>query len=1200
MTSLVLAKSSATGRSGFLLYLRRLEMTGFKSFPDHVRLDFLKGITAIVGPNGSGKSNISDAIRWVLGEHNPRVLRGSRMEDVIFNGSDCRRALGAAEVTLVLDNSDRRAPIDCDEIVISRRMYRSGESEYLLNNAVCRLKDVRDLFLDTGLGRNSYAIVEQGRVDAILSASSDERRAFFDETAGVAKCKARKQEALAKLDDVERNIVRVWDLINELSVRVETLRGQADQARKYLRLRDRLADLETGLLGNRYIAGKNRLEAISLEITELRSKYAAASDRVSATEVELSQTRSAISAIDAKLESINAQLTEIVASVERCEGRQAVARERIRLLGQEKARLAKERQECESQLGQLQAHLAQEQQKLANLIAKVSVVAAELRASENELAEFLTGAAALEQAIENLKGEIVGVASELADCRNALSDSRARLETGMRNLTKLDERLEQIRAARKDALAEADSIQRQLEQALSGRQGVRRRLEQLETMKSAADKELAELARAVDVKRRNLGREESRLLALKELDKAHEGFFEGVRAVLEGFGGRPGMLGVVADLIRVAPKYVPAIEAALGSALQDIVVETDAIARECIQFLKDKNRGRATFLPLDLLRVPPTAHLQESVRSCPGVVGLASSLVEVSKEGARLAVDHLLGRTVIAVDLDAAVALARKLNGSARIVTLDGDIISQGGSITGGSRESRDRGILTRRAQIEQLTGRVDQMRRELIDLERLLEESEKRRTGIEVDIDSLGAELKNADLLIAELTGKLQSLKKDIDRLELEEKLTLDERAELEQSLNRYRQQVSELTRRLEELQESEKRLEEELGQKQASLRVGQSSRDTINERITNLRVDLGKNEEAVRAQRATIQRLDGEIAAVRLRLSELASRGLQSQKAMEDAHAEIQAAVRDREQLESRKASLEEELKRLKQERLDASSRIAEHELAVREARRELNGLAKEISSREVEIARVSENLSAIASRLREEYMMEPELLQIRDLGMDEASALSAIESLKQSIRELGPVNTAAVEEFEEAEERYRFLCSQRDDLVNAKKTLNDVIAEIDEEMKRRFKQTFEIVNEYFREMFVRLFDGGRAQLVLDNPDDLLSTGIEIYAEPPGKRLQSLSLLSGGERALTAIALVFAMMKANPSPFAVLDEIDAALDEANVSKFSKVLRELSQTTQFLVVTHRRGTMEAADALYGVIMEESGVSKVVSVKLED
>lgn len=1186
------------GRSGLVLYLKRLEMTGFKSFPDHIALEFLRGVTAIVGPNGSGKSNISDAIRWVLGEHNPRVLRGSKMEDVIFGGSDKRRALGAAEVTLVLDNKERRAPLDCEEIRISRRMYRSGESEYLLNNSICRLKDIRDLFLDTGLGRNSYAIVEQGRVDAILNARPDERRAFFDEAAGVAKCKARKQEALSKLDDAERNLVRVWDLINELSVRVETMRGQAEKAKTYMELYGELADLETGLLGNRFLAGKARLDALGSEMNDLNARHAAVLAQVTKAEAELAQMREEVAAMDARSEADNARLTEVVAAIERCDGRQAVARERIKLLEQERDRLARERQDVEVRLSRLNSQLAQERRKLEDVRLRAATLARQLKSAENEMNEFTGQVAAMEQSIEDLKGKIVGVVSEMAEHRNALSDFRARLEAGQRNSERLNERLEQVRDALKSVSANADSLEQRLKEVSAERSQFERRSQELRNTRDEIDRQLAELLEAADKKRRMLARAESRLAALKDLDRSYEGFFAGVRAVLERYAGTPGLLGVVADLIKVAPKYVQAIESALGSALQNVVVESDVIARQCVQFLKEHNRGRATFLPLDLIRVPSTERLAERIKPLPGVIGVASSLVEVPSQ-AKSAIDHLLGRTVIAVDLDAAVNAARALRGAARVVTLDGDIVSQGGAITGGSRTQNDRGILARKSEIDQLTEQTDQMQEDLLEHERLVAEARQARASLESDIDSIGEAQKNADLSIAELNGRLESTKKDIERLLAEERLIRDEQADLEQGLERYRTNIVETEEQLERLALTEKALEGDLQQQQALLKSRQAGKDEIVEKITGLRVEVGKCEQEVNAQRATVERLDLEAVSLRSRLDELDGLSSQNQRAIEEADVDIEVALRDRQRLELEKAGLNDQLSRSKGERLEIASRISEREITVREARRELNGLAKDLSKREVEMARVSESLSAIAARLREDYMLDLDSLEIRDLGMDEAGASARIETLRQSIRDLGPVNTAAVEEFEETRERYEFLCSQRDDLVNAKRSLTEVISEIDQEMERRFRETFDVVNEHFKEMFAKLFQGGRAELVLENPDDLLSTGVEIYAEPPGKKLQSLSLLSGGERALTAIALIFAMMKANPSPFAVLDEIDAPLDDANVSRFTRVLRELAQSTQFVVVTHRKGTMEAADALYGVTMEESGVSKVVSVKLQ-
>lgn len=1181
------------------MYLTRLEMTGFKSFPDTVELQFLEGVTGIVGPNGSGKSNIADAIRWVLGEHNPRVLRGSKMEDVIFGGSHSRRALGAAEVTLVLDNSDRRAPVDCDEIRVSRRMYRSGETEYLINNSACRLKDVRDLFLDTGIGRNSYAIIEQGRIDAILSARSDERRAILDEAAGVAKYKARKQEALAKLEDAQRNLVRVWDLINELSVRVETTREQAEKAKVFLGLKDRLEKLETGLLGNRYVAAKEQLRALTVEADDLKQKHAFVLTKVSTHDARLVQLREQVSNMDSESERRTARLTEVVAAIERSEGRYAVAKERARLLEQESERSKKERADCEDRLHQLDSYLSEERRKLSSATARASELARELAAAESDMRAFLSEVASLEESIEQLKGAIVGVVSEMAERRNTLSDSRARLESSQRNAARLNERLEQARAARRTVAADASGVEQQLERASSERTAIQRKLEELVISRKDADRELAELLGACESKRRVIGRDESRLFALQDLERSHEGFYAGVRAVLEEFEGSPGVLGVVADLIKVAPEHVCAIESALGTGLQDIVVDSDRVAGQCIQFLKERGKGRATFLPLDLLRVPETAALEKRIASMPGAIGLASSLVRVTPQ-ARPAVDYLLGRTVVASDLDAAVAIARALGGAARIVTLEGDIISQGGSMSGGSRSPRDQGILMRKTEMEQLRERIDRARVELGESERSVRELRQRISALGLGIEAQAEELKRIDLLTAELRSRLQSLRQDLSRLDSEERLILEECAELERAVESLSLQASEAATSIDGLAASEESLQAELAQRQASLKSRQADREGISERITALRVEVGKCEQEVKSQRAVVERVDLEMVSLRNRLSELNCLESERQRAAEDTDVEIEAALRDRDRFVEERSDLETQLRKLRQDRLETMASISECESAVKEARRELSAVEREVSVREVELARVSESMVSIAARLREEYMLDPDSLQTCDLGVDERSAARTVESLRRSIRDLGPVNTAAVEEFEETTKRYEFLCSQRDDLVNAEKALKSVISEIDEETKKRFSDAFEVVNTHFQEVFTNLFQGGRAHLALEDPDDLLSSGVEVYAEPPGKKLQSLSLLSGGERALTAIALIFALMKVNPSPFAVLDEIDAPLDDSNVDRFARLLRELAATTQFVVVTHRKGTMQAADALYGVTMEESGVSKVVSVRLQE
>lgn len=1181
------------------MYLKRLEMTGFKSFPDSVQVEFLPGITAIVGPNGSGKSNIADAIRWVLGEHNPRMLRGNRMEDVIFGGSDTRRALSAADVTLVLDNSDRKAPVDYDEIRISRRVYRSGESEYLLNGSACRLKDIRDLFLDTGIGRGSYGIVEQGRVDAILSAHSEERRAFFDEAAGVARCKARKQEALVKLDDVERNLVRVWDLINELSVRVETMREQAEKAEQYLSLQKELGELETGLLGNRYVSGRERLRGLSAETEQLRLAHAAVMAKLGKTEAELVGFREEVVRIDTKSEQLRSRLTEVVAAIERAEGRIALARERARLLEQEGERLQKEKGECERRLAQLQKDLDGERERLRTVMEQASGLRNSLAAAEAEMEGFLSETAAEEEHIERLKGMIVGVLSEMAECRNRISDSRARLESGQRSAAGLKERLELTRSAMQKTLEDQAGATDELNRRVAQKRDMERRLSELREKIGSIELELKRLSDARDQRRKALNRDESRLQALKDLDESREGFFGGVRAVLSEFGSKSGVIGPVADLIQVSPEHVVAMESALGNGLQDIVVESDVVAKKCIEFLKATKRGRATFLPLDLLRPPDTDRLKEEVESLHGVLGLASSLVKFS-ERIRPAIDYLLGRVIVAVDLDAAVAAARKLKGAARIVTLDGDIISQGGAITGGSPRSRDQGVLGRRAEMDGLRKSIEKQKSALAECESLIGQSLSAKAQSESELQSLSKKLGDLDLSIAEQNSSIQSLQRDYARLVGDEKLLLGEISDLEQAISQYDLRASEDSKSLDMLSVKEKELQDELARKQGELKNSQTRKDEITEKITSLRVEAGRLDQEARNQLAAVERLDAERAALRSRLEELSSLEAENRRTAEDTDVEHKAAERDRDRFVSEKLELEQDDARMRQSRLEMLGRISESESAVKSLRAELAGVEKSISSHEVDIARVSENLSAIESRLREDYMLDPESLAKRDLGISEREAARTVESLRQRIRDMGPVNTGAVQEFKETQERYGFLCSQRDDLVEARRSLNEIIREIDEEAKKRFMEAFEIVNMAFQEVFAKLFDGGRAHLSLDDPDDILNTGIEIYAEPPGKKLQSLSLLSGGERALTAIAFIFAMMKVNPSPFSVLDEIDAALDDTNVGRFSGLLKELSLATQFVVVTHRKGTMEAADALYGVTMEESGVSKIVSVRLEE
>jgi len=1182
------------------LYLKRLELTGFKSFADRTELEFGRGITAVVGPNGSGKSNLSDAIRWVLGEQSAKTLRGGNMQDVIFGGSQTRRQVNYGEVSLTLDNSDRALPLDFTEVTVTRRLHRDGESEYFINRQPCRLKDIVELFMDTGVGKEAYSVIGQGRIDEILSPKSEDRRAVFEEAAGIVRYKARKREAEKKLAETEQNLLRLADLLAELESRLVPLKEQSDRAMQYKDLRDRLTAREIGLYVKQIETLREAWESECGRLEQLRVRHAELAAAVGRDDARLASGRLELKRMEDELERLRKERLEVSAELEAAERSVEVLDER----GQHLVRGREERllriAGLEEQLRAAAAEAASAQARSAELSARLKDCSAELAEAENRLSEAeAEGRAEIE---EEYKTQLIDVLNELAQVRNECRYAEQQIETLSRRIERLSSEAEEIRARAQSAAAAAEAADGELERVRSNIAALQERYVETSRKLQTSREELRRADVALRTAEKELDGLKSRRDALRELADDYDGFAQGVRSVLKAKrrGVLGGVHGAVAELIEVPAGLEVAVETALGGALQHIVVETERDGREAIAYLKRENAGRATFLPLDVVR---GRCLSESDRKAASVaegwIGVASELVRFA-ERYRAIVENLLGVVIVAKTLEDANRIAAILQYRYRVVTLEGDVVHPGGSMTGGSLLNRTGELLGRRRRLEELDRAVDQA-------ERTLEERRKCVESIRAECASAESELERLRDVAERLRLEEQRLAAERDRRREEERQenerlldTLRESEELARERSGYETALQVGLRKAGELAAREEYLRRAVEEAQAGRKLAESRRDELRERVTAIKVRWAALESEKTSADTETERLRRECARLEADLASERNQLAASEKELEENGIRRLECIERANILRLKLRRLDDEAERLRAERAERQAALEKAEDETHSRRADLREAEKAMHESEIRLNRLDVELDNALRKLAEDYGIGFELArQSYPVPDDPAAAQQEVRDLRRRIADLGDVHLGAIEEYRSVAERYEFLKTQRDDLMQAKEALYRVIREIDDEMARRFRSTFERIRERFGEVFARLFGGGTADLRLADAERPLESDIEIVAQPPGKKLQNLQLLSGGERALTAIALLFAILHVKPVPFCVLDEVEAALDEANVVRFAQYLRERSAETQFIVVTHRKGTMEEADVLYGVTMEEDGVSKLVSVRLD-
>jgi len=1181
------------------VYLKSLEIQGFKSFPDKISLTFDKGLTAVVGPNGSGKSNIGDSVRWVLGEQSTKTLRGNKMEDVIFSGTVARKPMGFAAVTLNIDNSDRTLADMEDEVAVTRKLYRSGESEYLINGRPCRLKDINELFMDTGLGRDGYSIIGQGRIAEIVGAKSSERRDIFEEAAGISKFRYKKLEAERKLTAAHENMLRLTDILAELEGRVEPLRIQSQKAEKFIKLaeerkrleisvwiarldelKDKLTKLDDKILVSkgeyenlendiekeeqRLQDGFRRMQESTMKSDELRRKMLEEEQTSSEKKSDIAVFENDISYCKSAIEAAKKSIAESGKTKSDLEGKRAEAEKRIE-------ELTAEREKLEAEIAEVTAEFEKAEEKNNQLGDNVDKAGSEINELYIKQSEHRFAAEAARQTIADEEARLAELREKSGDTEKALAEYDEKIaENG------------KLTAKNEEHSAELGNRLSGLERLYSSRK------EGFERAKEDFEKVLFELKD-----------KQQRRKILSDLENNMEGFAGSVKQVLKASkqGRIGGILGTVAQNISVEPEYAVAVETALGGAMQNIIVENEDIAKRCIRFLKEQHGGRATFLPITSVRGNELR--EQGLESCDGFVSLASRIVTYDNRFAGI-IASLLGRIAIAEDIDAATLIAKKYGYKFRIVTLDGQVINAGGSFTGGSA-MKSGGVITRKNEIEKLDAEIEKLTAQRDELsaksEKLRAESEKLR----FDTNAARSEIADAEAEAVRLRAELSSLTSLREHLTAQSEDSDRLLTESEQRIASAKQTIDDSEKALAETDKLIKEAEEKLAQGQDSREKLRMERAELSQKLSDMKIHGIEIEKDIQAQQDEIKRVEealSELGQGNRRFEEEIER---QNKLIEMKQSDIEKLKSELESMKSNSDTYLAEIARYQSVHTEQNKLVNEIQSGMKQLNEAKERLSGEVTRLEERREATNRDSDYIIGQLREVYQLNrSEAVELAEKLEDITAAQAELTAVKNKIRALGSVNVAAIEEYKEVSERYEFLSGQLADVQKSKNELEKIIADLTEEMCRIFSESFRVINSNFKEIFVELFGGGKAELILSDPENVLESGIEISVAPPGKVIKNLISLSGGEQSFVAIAIYFAILKLRPAPFCILDEIDAALDEVNVRKYAQYLKKFTDTTQFVLVTHRRSAMEEANVLYGVTMQEDGISKLLKMEQVD
>lgn len=1182
------------------MYLKKIEMQGFKSFADKTVIELKQGITTVIGPNGSGKSNISDAIRWVLGEQSSKALRCSKSLDIIFAGTQNRKSLGFAEVSLIFDNSDGGLPIEYTEVTVTRKIYRTGETGYFINKVPCRLKDLQELFMDTGIGKDGYSIVGQGKIDEILSNKSEDRRHIFEEASGIVKYRVRKQETEKKLEHTKLNLLRINDILSEIEGNLEPLQLQSEKAKKYLNLRENLKNIEVGLFLYNINQGKSDIEKIVEDENITKEQCDTEETRLERVKFLKEQLKGDIDEITNKIENMSNLGFESQKEIEMLNSDINVAKTKILSNKENQERFLQEIQEKNTRLKELEDEQKQKDEKRKNLRQNKEKFTKELEQKQSELDKITQKLTKEALKIEQYKKQVEENLEKKYEKQGDIQEQEINFENYEKRQKQVKQEIQAIISELDNTRMRKEEISKEFYEIESVRNINLNQLEKITKEKEEANQKIKIYQAKLNTISNELRMKQSRQSFLIETEKEKEGYTKSVKTLLNDCESnvalKKGVEGVLANLIDVPEDLQTAIEMSLGMALQNIVTETEQDAKKLVEHLRKNNIGRASFLPITSIKGKKIDNIKGNKS---GIIGVASDLIKYNKKYEQI-IFNLLGRTVIVDNMDTAIRVSKENLQSFKIVTQEGDIINPSGAITGGSVMKKTVNILGREREIKKLGKEIEGLQQNIANIEKEKEQYEQSIEGILEIAEKLEKELQDNEIVYA--TGKqkvlsfeeeIQKIEKRLDKFKLEQekleeqkKLTIAKKAEFEKTISEITFESERLSKIITEYAELNK--------------DNQKYIDDLNFDITNLKISVSSFDESESSIEELKQRIQQEITANEQSVkskNEQIEQSKQENVNLQNSIVEIEGKIRKiREEVKNSGAKIDE----LKQDRTNKNDKLADLEEQINEKFKVIEDLKSQLVKIDVKKSKIQEELSETINKLWDEYELTPNSVEGYEKPKNISETKKQVNSLRVEMREMGSVNLESIEEYKKIKERYDFMSEQRLDLESTMSKLRKIITDMTGIMKEQFKEKFKEINKNFGEVFAELFGGGKAEVALEDEQNILECGIEITAQPPGKKLQNMLLLSGGEKALTAIALLFAILKINPAPFCVLDEIEAALDDVNVYRYAEYLKKFAIDTQFLVITHRKGTMEAADSVYGVTMEESGISKLLSMKLRE
>ncbi len=1183
------------------MHLKRLELQGFKSFADRTVLEFKPGITAVIGPNGSGKSNISDAIRWVLGEQSMKSLRGAKSEDVIFAGTQNRKSLGFAEVSMIIDNEDKGLPIEYAEVTITRRLYRTGESGYFINKTPCRLKDVVELFMDTGIGRDGYSIIGQGKIDEILSNKSEDRRHIFEEAAGIVKYRTRREESEKKLEQTKVNLIRINDILSEIEGSLEPLKIQSDKARKFLDLREELKNIEVGLFLYKIDSYKEKLKLLESDQEIFENQEKEENEKLSRMQELKEKLKQEIDNITEEIERIQNLGFESKNKIEKITSNINLSKERISNNTQNKERMESEIREANQKIEELEEEKKSKEDKKTGLLESKEKFTKELEEKQQELSILTKKLSGKEIEIEKKKETIENLNEEKYDKQNKVTATETNLENAKTRLAQEEKEINSIILELDKKRETRNEINKSYTEAETEKNKKQEALDKINKQKEELDKKQKEYEILINNMTDERRMKQTRYNFLLETEREKEGYAKSVKDLLtaceQNSDLKRGINGVLANIIWTDEKYELAIEMALGASLQNIVTDSEQDAKKMIEYLRKNNLGRATFLPISSVK---GKKLDNILNKNEGTIGIASDLVKTDKKYSGI-IENLLGRTVIVDNMQSAIKLAKDNKYSFKIVTLEGDVINPSGSMSGGSNSKKTVNILGRGTEIKKLEKQIkeidDKIANKTEEKDIFLKENEE----IINKIDEFTKAKQEAEIEFAKAKEKLNAIEAEIEKIEGSKIKKQEFIKNLNDSIESNKKEKEQYEKEILEITENVGVLQEEVNEFARLNKDDQKYIDDLNLDITNLKISVSSFDESKMSIEEMVARIEADIE--------------NHKKSIEDKTIKIEESQKQNEEQAKLIEEMEASIVKIKEEVSNSSNKSEELKASRTEKNEKMNVAEKEVENQFETIQKIKEQIIKIDAKktaqeqeitdtineLWNEYEITPN--NAKEYAKPEENIQDVqrqVNNLHKEIKDLGPVNVESIEEYKKTKERYETMGEQRLDLENTMSKLRNIIQDMTTTMKKQFKEKFNLINKNFNEVFVELFGGGQAELVLEDEDNILECGIDIKVQPTGKKLQNMTLLSGGEKALTAIAILFAILKINPAPFCILDEIEAALDDVNVYRYAEFLKKFISKTQFLVITHRKGTMEAANAVYGVTMEENGVSKLLSISLSN